>query len=225
MPTATLTGPLQHGAATVLDPATGELLGYAFTEAKDAGQRQRWLLHRHPRNSLSIGAAPTEMAAWTLSDWKANVPELWRPGSYYVRAQADVYSFGATHDNRVWDHLPDDYLLPKPTYPADDDPFQFDPIGTLVGLSGLDHAPRGLIFVAGQLDAASNAEYWLLFPGFTPAAGSARVTATSGTIEAPDLRAFVGVANRSWTAGATLAITGCRNFHDVTGAGTLPRIL
>jgi hypothetical protein len=215
-------GQLQLGTVTVLDPNTGELLGYAFTTECGAGQRQRWILYRHPRNSLMIAAPPATMADWTMDDWKAAVPQLWRPGSYYVRAQADLYAFGRTYGDTLWDVIPPSYLLPKPTFPRDDDDFQLDPCGRLIQWThGAER--MGSVFVQGMLEGEANIEYWLLLPGYEPAGGATPTAVTESTEMAPDdLGSFVDVANRSWAPGAVLAITGCRNFHDTNGLGDLP---
>ncbi len=219
------TQPLPPGAVTVLEPGTGELLGYAFSWESGAGQAQRWILHRHPHNELTVAKPPETMARWTKQDWRSAVPELWRPGSYYVRAQADLYAFGGSYGDRTWKVLPEDHELPAPTYPPDDSPAQFDPTRTSIELWSLDQTRLGVIFVEGKLDADSNAEYWLLLPGFSLDLGAQSVTARAGTSSVPDLRGFVQMANALWAPGAVLAITGCRNFHDVTGTGKLPPVL
>jgi hypothetical protein len=221
---STLAGQLQLGTVTVLDPNSKELLGYAFTEPHGAGQLQRWILYRHPQNSMMIASPPANMAEWSLDDWKTAVPQLWRPGSYYVRAQADLYGFGRTYGDRRWDELPPSFLLPKPTYPADDEEFQLDPHGRLIWwLNGGQRL--GQVFVHGKLDGEASVEYWLLLPGYAPAGGAASMVVAESTEMAPDVDAFLRVATPSWAAGAVLAITGCRNFHDVGGQGNLPRIL
>lgn len=221
---STLAGQLQLGTVTVLDPSTRELLGYAFTVPHGAGQLQRWILYRNPQNSLRIEAPPATMAAWSLDDWKTAVPKLWRPGAYYVRAQADLYAFGQTYGNRRWDTLPPSFMLPAPTFPKDDDDFQLDPHGKLIWwLNG--ERRLGLVFVHGKLDGDGSIEYWLLLSGYSPAGGSAPMVVAESTEVAPDLASFLPVASQSWAPGAVLAITGCRNFHDVKGLGKLPPIL
>src|SRR4051812_15583391 len=102
----TITGQLALGAAQIIQQTTGELIGYAYTVANGKGQLQRWLLYKNPHNSFDVRAPPAPMAAWTLSDWRANVVELWRPGSFYVWAQANVYRHGETVDGQTWTQIP-----------------------------------------------------------------------------------------------------------------------
>jgi hypothetical protein len=219
-------GQLSIGLVQVVAPGTGELLGYAYTEACEGGQLQRWLLYRDPRNAFEITAPPAGKAGWTLADWQANVPELWRPGAFYVWARTMVYEHGKTYGSVKWDRIPTP--LPKPEYPAQGEYFQLDPTGMHV-INVLQWATDlwGMAFtVDGLRDAAAattgrgrNVEYWLLPAGFQPAGGAQRTSIAVGTLGADSLDRFVTLANQRWAPGAVFAITGCHNyFNDVPPA-------
>jgi hypothetical protein len=209
----TITGPLTLGAAQIISRATGELLGYAFAVPNGAGQLQRWLLYRDPQNSFDIQPPPPNMAGWALSDWQAHVPSLWRPGSFYVWAQADVYRHGGSYTGPSWTQIPPADQLPSPTYPdlpgAD---FQLDHTRTHL-LNLLHGQSRGLAYSVGSLSNSSSAEYWMLPSGYTPGGDSGTTSITTGSDAAASLAEFVGVANRSWGPGCCLAIVGCVNYR------------
>src|SRR5436190_13123531 len=112
----TITGQLALGASQVVSPATGELIGYAYAEATPTGQLQRWILYNDPRNSFEIRPPITKMVGWSVSDWKANVSNLWRPGSFYVRAKSDVYRHGDTYRGVPWTRIPQASELPAPSF-------------------------------------------------------------------------------------------------------------
>ncbi|WP_437977954.1 hypothetical protein WMF11_15055 [Sorangium sp. So ce295] len=232
-------GLLQPGAVQVVNPKSRKVIGYAFSVETQRGQLQRWLLFEHPHNTLDIEPPPEHMAQWSLSDWQANVAELWRPGSFYVWAQADVYRYDDASRQKAWTKIPPASRLPAPTYPdvgiCD---FQLDPTGgrlfqvlqqRAVGLVLARNEPfeaagvklnaamaleaRGLAYVVnGLLDPAST-EYWMLPAAYEPAGKSAAVAVKTGPQEAKSLQEFIDVANRGWGPGSTFVITGCINYR------------
>lgn len=219
-------GQLSTGLVQVVAPGTGELLGYAYTVANEGGQLQRWLLYRDPQNAFEIVAPPEDKARWTLADWKANVPSLWRPSAFYVWAQTTVYEYGSTYDGVRWDRIPTP--LPAPRYPPEGDVFQLDPTGIhpisvlqwSTDVWGMAWAVDGLRDAAAATTGrARNAEYWFLPAGFHPAGRSGRTSIAVGTLFAGSLDGFVTLANQRWGLGSVLAITGCSNyFNDVPPA-------
>ncbi|MDC0746718.1 hypothetical protein [Polyangium mundeleinium] len=203
----TTTGLLDLGAAEVVDRTTGELLGYVFTLASGKGQLQRWLLFRDPRNELEIRPPPASMASFTLADWQAQVPSLWRPNGYYVWAQADVYPHGET-----WTQIPPASALPEPSFPErPGSNYQLDYTGGKV-IDVLQEDWRGSAYVVRGLSQTSSIEYWSLPARYRPA-GSTRAVVSVGTEEATSLDAFVRLANTSWGPGCKFVITGCLNHH------------
>jgi len=224
-----LNGQLSTGLVQVVAPGTGEVLGYAYTVPNGGGQLQRWLLYRNPQNTFDVVAPPAEMARWTLADWKANVPSLWRPDAYYVWAQADTYEYGRTyrheydggHYETQWDQIPAD--LPAANYPSEGSRYQLDPTGWNVinvlqwasNLWGMAWAEDGLRdAAAAPTGRARNREYWFLPAGFQPAGGDRRTSVAVGTLEAGSLDRFVDLARQRWAPGAVLTITGCCNYFN-----------
>jgi hypothetical protein len=206
----TMTGPLQLGAVQVVSP-TGEVIGFAFTTASGKGQMQRWLLYKDPGNALEVRPPPADKAGWTLADWQANVPSLWKPNSYYVWAQADVYEYGVTYGNHRWTTIPSN--LPQATYPKvpglephaqlDPDPWKLIFVKQLM--------VQGLVFTDGGMRHPSNVEYWMLPSGYKGAGATAASVATS-TEDVRSLEGFVGAANQSWGAGCSFVVIGCINY-------------
>src|SRR5690348_306649 len=96
-------GPLQAGLSQISSrEASGGLLGYVLAEAGGRGQLQRWVLHADPRNAMDIVRPPAPMASWRLSEWTENLAKIWRPNSFYIWAQADLYRYGDTYEKKVW---------------------------------------------------------------------------------------------------------------------------
>ncbi|MDI1442462.1 hypothetical protein [Polyangium sp. 6x1] len=208
----TTTGLLDLGAAEIVDRRTGELLGYAFTVAHGKGQLQRWLLFRHPQNELEIRPPPAAMANWSLADWQASVPGLWRPNGFYVWAQADVYQQGGTYDGVTWTQLPPASRLPKPTFPErPGSNYQLDWTGKVADV--LQEDWRGRAFVVRGLTQASSIEYWSLPARYQPAGNTRTAAVAVGVEEASSLDVFVEECNRTWSSGGTFVITGCINYH------------
>ncbi|WP_437586795.1 hypothetical protein [Sorangium sp. So ce1000] len=231
-------GLLQPGAVQIVKPKSRKVIGYAFSVETERGQLQRWLLFEHPHNALDIEPPPEHMAQWSLSDWQSNVVDLWRPGSFYVWAQADVYRYEDASKQQVWAKIPPASRLPAPTYPdvgiCD---FQLDPTGgrlfqvlqqragarvfapnesfEAAGVRLNEAMPveaQGLAFVVnGLLDPAST-EYWMLPAAYEPAGKSAAVAVKTGAQTAKSLQQFIDVANQGWGPGCTFVITGCINY-------------
>lgn len=208
----TTTGLLDLGVAEIVDRGTQELLGYVFTVANGAGQLQRWLLFRNPQNELAIRPPPASMAGYSLADWQANVPALWRPESYYVWAQADVYEHGKTYNGTTWTQIPPSTRLPEPSFPErPGSNFQLDFTGLVADV--LQDDSRGLAYVVRGLGSESSIEYWSLPARYQPA-GRARAAAIAvGVREAISLDAFTTLCNETWSPGCTFVITGCLNYH------------
>lgn len=214
-----VTGQLSLGVVKVVDPANGDLLGYAFTEISGAGQLQRWLLHRDPLNALEIAPAPEEMRGWSLSDWRSKVPSLWRKNAYYVWAQTDVYEYGKEYFETVWDTFPRD--LPMATYYQKSGNFQLDPTGLLPEIRQSDSTEPGIVYVESGLAAAlksasgraNSCEYWYLPPGFLPAGAGARTVISPGSASSAEGKSgFREMVSRRWGPGSVFAITGCTNY-------------
>lgn len=208
----TTTGLLDLGATEIVERRTGELLGYAFTVESGKGQLQRWLLFRHPQNELEIRPPAASMANWSLADWQANVPSLWRPNGFYVWAQADVYRHGESNTDVTWTVIPAASDLPKPTFPErPGGNYQLDYTGKVIDV--LQENWRGRAFVVRGLTQESSIEYWSLPARYQPA-GSMGATAVSvGQEEASSLASFVEHCNRTWSSGSAFVITGCVNHH------------
>ena len=204
-------GPLDLGAVTVRDRVTGEVIGHAYSILDGRGQRQRWLLHRHPQNSFTIGAPTPEMARWTLDDWNRAVPDLWSEGAYYIRAQADIYEHGGVYEGVTWDRIPE--RLPAPTYPPYDDDFQLDHHPSLIDIEIENQVRVGWVYTEDRLQDATNKEYWLLTPRYSSAGARSQTSLRDGPTPAAALSTFVEHANRSWIPGAKLVIVGCKNYH------------
>ncbi|MDI3287814.1 hypothetical protein [Polyangium sp. 15x6] len=208
----TTTGLLDLGASEIVDRNTGELLGYAFTVENGKGQLQRWLLFRNPQNELEIRPPAPAMATWSLADWQANVPNLWRPNGFYVWAQANVYRHGETHNGVTWNQIPPPAQLPRATFPErPGSNYQLDYTGGKV-IDVLQEDWRGSAYVVRGLSEASSIEYWSL-PARYGSAGNKRAVVSVGTDEVTSLDAFVRLASGSWGPGCSFVITGCLNHH------------
>ncbi|WP_437607337.1 hypothetical protein WMF20_42000 [Sorangium sp. So ce834] len=207
------TGHLESGAVAVVARGTGESLGFAYTVSSQGGQQQRWLLYRDPQNAFDIKPPPASMVSWSLADWKAKVPALWRPGSLYVWAQADVVRHGEVRGGVEWTKIPPESMLPKPRFFGGmDDDFQLDPGGGKA-IDVLQGAARGLAYShRGVLDQSS-VEYWVLPADFSPAGRNALLGIAPGSEKAASLPQFIEVANRAWGPGSALVITGCTNYR------------
>ncbi|WP_437657785.1 hypothetical protein [Sorangium sp. So ce1182] len=207
------TGHLESGAVTVVARGTGESLGFAYTVSGQGGQQQRWLLYRDPQNAFDIKPPPATMASWSLADWQEKVPTLWRPGSLYVWALADVYRHGEVRGGVEWTKIPPALKLPKPRFFGGmGDEFQLDPGGGRA-IDVLQGGIRGLAYsLGGVLDEAS-VEYWALPADFCAAGKNALLGIALGSAEAKSLPQFVDVANRAWGPGSALVITGCTNYR------------
>ncbi|WP_438035770.1 hypothetical protein [Sorangium sp. So ce204] len=209
-----LKGQLELGAVQIVSAGSEEVIGYAFTVGQGLGQLQRWLLYRDPQNEFTVRAPPASMAGWSLVDWQAGVKDLWRPGSCYVWAQADLYGYGKTYQGIGWSRIPSVANLPPPTfYPSP--PRQLDPGGRIIEVRQ-QQAALGLAFVVRGLADESSVEYWMLPAAYKPAGRAAPATISAGALEASSLEAFVDVARQSWAPGCTFAITGCVNHHQKT---------
>lgn len=213
------TGPLQNGVAQIVRRGTRDVIGYSFAEASGGGQMQRWLLFEDPNNAFEIQPPPDAMKAWSLTDWKVNVPGLWKPGSRYVRAQSNAYQHGGTYAGVSWARIPNNSKLPAPTYPPAGDDLQLDPEGGRA-LDILQDGVRGHAFTIRGLTDASNAEYWLLTERFMPAGLGATAAVTVGAKAARTLQDFVNLANQSWGPGCVFCITGCVNYSGTAAPGT-----
>lgn len=209
----TTTSLLDLGAAEVVDRQTGDLLGYVFTEANGNGQLQRWILFRNPQNELEIRPPPTSMAHWSLADWKAGVPALWRPNGFYVWAQADMYVHGGTYNGATWSQIPPASRLPEPSFPErPGSNYQLDYTGGKV-LDVLQNDWRGHAYVVRGLSQESSIEYWSLPASYQPAGNARAASVSVGLGNASSLDAFIDLANASFGAGCTFVITGCLNYH------------
>lgn len=206
-------GPVIVGASVVLASGGEDVIGYVFAAASAGGQLQRWLLHRDPENALEIRPPPAAMAAWTLDDWLGAVPELWLPGSFYVRAQADVYEHGGVYRGVTWTAIPPAVELPQPTFPPRfGSSLQLDPTGAR-SLDVAQADARGLAYAIDGLHAEASAEYWLLPAPSQPGGAGAPLIVTPGGPAAASLQAFVDLANQRWSPGGRLAIVGCVNYR------------
>ncbi|WP_437819081.1 hypothetical protein [Sorangium sp. So ce1078] len=204
------TGQLTMGAVQIVSKDSSEVIGHAYTVANGGGQLQRWLLYRNPQNAFDVRPPPASTAGLSLEEWKSKVPGLWRPGSYYVFAQADLYRYGETHDGETWTRIPPASRLPPPSYyPAG--PRQLDPDGRILDV--LQGNFRGLAFSVLGLSNPNSVEYWMLPSAYVPAGGGATARVATGARAASSLQAFVDTANQSWAPGCTFAITGCVNYR------------
>jgi hypothetical protein len=206
------TGQLDLGTAQIVSRATGEIIGYAFTEASTHGQLQRWLLYRDPQNAFDVQPPPATMAGWTLSDWQTNVPKLWQTGAFYVWAQADMYQYGGSYNGVTWKQIPKASALPTPTYPnVGAGSFQLDPGGKVLYL--LQDQLRGLAYTLGGLRDPSSAEYWMLPAAYKPAGVGGKAGINIGAENAGSLQEFVDLANQSFGTDCRFVITGCINYR------------
>jgi hypothetical protein len=211
----TMTGPIQLGVVQVTSSATGALIGYAFTEALERGQLQRWILNADPANAFTIAPPPATMAGWTLADWQKNLESLWKPGSFYVWAQADVYEHGGVYAGATWTKIPAADSLPKARYPqVTGQSYQISPptSQTVLELASDDAQPTGLVYTVDGLRDNSNREYWMLPAGSQPAGASRRGHVRVGAAAAPTLQSYVDLANQQWGPGSVLVIVGCVNY-------------
>lgn len=209
----TITGQLAPGATQIISTEDGELIGYAYTEATPTGQLQRWILYRNPQNAFEVRPPSPAMASWSLGDWKASVPSLWKPGSFYVRAKADVYHHGETYGGVQWTQIPPASQLPDPSYPeGSGDPHQLDPVGGKV-IQVSQGGDSGFAFTLDGLLDSSSAEYWMLPASFKAAGGSSTAAITKGSEDARSLDQFIDLANQSFGPGSQFVITGCVNYN------------
>jgi hypothetical protein len=209
----TTTGQLDLGAAQIVDRSTGELIGYVFTVPSGKGQLQRWLLHRAPNNEFEVQPPPASMASWSLADWQANAPALWRANGYYVWAQADLYHHEGTYDGFTWTSVPPASSLPAPSFPErPGSNYQLDYTGGKV-IDVLQQDWRGRAYVVRGLAEASSIEYWFMPGQYQPAGKARAATISVGNDPVGSLDGFVGLVNQSWAAGCSFAITGCINYH------------
>lgn len=217
----TMTGPLRAGAVQVFSASTGELLGYAFTVDSGRGQTQRWLLFKDPQNALDIRPPTEAMARWTLAEWQSNVARLWRPNSFYVRAQADLYQYGGTYGGVTWTTIPRELPL-KGTHPTalgKGAIFQLDPT-PWKALELHQGDLRGPVFTVGGMKDASNVEYWMLPANFQPAGGASATKVVMGSEDVRSLDGFVDMANQGWAPGSSFAVIGCLNYTGSAAPAT-----
>lgn len=207
----TMNGPLQSGAVEIVNPSTREVIGYAYTVETGRGQLQRWLLFLNPHGALEVRPPPEHMAGWSLSDWQAHVPSLWKPGSFYVWAQADVYRHGDTYDGVTWSQIPPVSQLPEPSYypSPPDGHFQLD---TRLVKFLLDSQVGYVFTMCSLLDSASQ-EYWSMPAGAQAAGGACTLAVAPAADDVGSLGAFIDMANQSFGPGSSFAITGCVNYH------------
>ena len=205
------TGLLALGAANVVDPNSGELIGHVYTIAHDQGQLQRWLLFRNPKNALEVKPPSEDMANWSLEDWQAHVENLWRPNGYYVWAQANVYQYGETNSETSWRELPPARNLPEPSFPERMGAnFQLDYMdGRLLDIRQNDYV--GKAYVVRGLGQESSIEYWLL-PANYQAAGNTPMTVSPGRTSVAHLDGFLDACRSAWGPGSSFVITGCLNY-------------
>lgn len=208
----TTSGLLSLGISEVVQPKTGESLGFVFVEASAEGLLERWLFFRHPHNEFELRAPPASMGRWTLDDWQKFVREEWRSEGYYVWAEAISYRYGQTYGGTAWTVIPPAPQLPRPVYPEiPGTDFQLDYLeSTVVELAQRDWYGRG--YVVGSLSDKSSIEYWLLPAQYVP------VTEVSAAITpskqgAGSLAEFVEMSNQNWHEGAQFVVTGCINYH------------
>lgn len=214
----TITGQLELGAAQVVQRDTREVIGYVYTVESGKGQLQRWLLHKHPMNAFDVEPPPPEMKGMSLADWQAGVPNLWKPGSFYVRAQTDMYYHG-DGSNGTWTQIPSE--LPKPTFPqVPGASYQLD-YGRFHVLAVAQEHLRGLAYSVGSLSDPANAEYWMLPAEYKPAGATASIKVAEGAEKANTLAEFVAFANQSFRPGCAFAITGCVNYTGPAVPSTL----
>lgn len=215
-------GHLDLGAAKVVDESDNHI-GYAYTVATPTGQLQRWLLYRNPNNSFKVQPPPEGMAGWSLSDWQANVPSLWKEGlerlnekqAFYVRAKADVYRYGESYGGVLWTRIPQASKLPLPSYPEGSDaPYQLDPLGKAIDV--MQNAVRGHAYTRNGLSDDASVEYWVLPTSYQPAGARSAVGISPGSKAASSLDHFIDIANESFLPGSAFVITGCVNFFGAT---------
>jgi hypothetical protein len=214
-----MTGQLELGVVQVTSSATGALIGYAFSEALPHGQMQRWILYEDPANAFTIAPPPATMASWTLADWQKNLASLWKPGSFYVWAQADVYEHGKAYGDAPWTKIPAVDSLPHARFPlVPGKSFQVfpSPNQNVLELASDDAQPTGLVYTLDGLHDNFNREYWMLPAGSQPAGGSRRAHVRVGTAAAPTLQSYVDLANHQWVPGSVLVIIGCVNYKGPT---------
>lgn len=204
-------GLLAHGVAEIVDCKTLEVLGYVYTVADGQGQLQRWLLFQNPKNEFQIRAPSAEMSRWTLDDWQRHVSESWRPHSFYVWAQADVYEYGGTYGGTTWQQIPTAEKLPDASFP--DRPgsnFQLDYMdGRIIDV--LQDDRLGWAYVVRGLAHESSIEYWALPARYEPA-GKATTAVSLSKDGVGSLDEFVARCQSSWTSGSTFIVTGCLNY-------------
>jgi hypothetical protein len=210
-----MTGQLELGVVQVVSSATGALIGYAFTEALPHGQLQRWMLYEDPANAFALAPPPASMTGWTLADWQANLESLWKPGSFYVWAQADVYEHGGVYGDAPWTKIPAVDSLPKARYPhVPGKSFQLEPpkTQTVLELASADAQPTGLAYTLDGVHDGFNREYWMLPAGSQAAGGIRRAQVRVGAAAAPTLQSYVDLANQQWAPGSVLVVVGCVNY-------------
>ncbi len=208
----TTTGLLDLGAAEVVDRNTGELLGYVFTVPSGAGQLQRWLLFRNPKNELEIRPPPAAMAQWSLDVWQKHVVGMWKPNGYYVWAQADVYKYDGIYGGVKWRAIPTASHLPTASFPErPGGSYQLDYLDGKV-FDVRQNEIVGRAYVVRGISDESSIEYWSLPARYQPA-GKVHAAVSVGTETAASLDGFVEQCQASWSVDATFIITGCLNYH------------
>jgi hypothetical protein len=141
---------------------------------------------------------------------------LWKPNSFYVWSQADVYRYGGTYNGVFWNKIPDP--PPGPTFSAalslQPVPYQLDD-GTGKIAQG---TVASYVYSIGSVINSSNTEYWVLPYGYVPAGSlpGGMTSITPAQSLGVGLSGFIAAMNKNyWRKGSALSVTGNTNYRGL----------
>ena len=189
---------IDHGTVEVFDVQSQSIAGYAFVDASDAPQEQRWVLYEGqatPPNGTLLLRRPSHPARRyeTLAQWKKALVggDLWKPDARYMKVHCETY--------------------PKLV------PFEAGVDGLLnEGASKVmqDDQLRGFTYTTTNRAGDRSIEHWVLFDGFAPLPERAMMIGSPGKDESGmTLTDFLDKMAAQWQPGNRYAVCASTVFE------------